>query len=254
MIDSHAHYDHEKFDHDRDAVINQVIEAGITHIMNAGCDIASSIASIALSQKFMQVYASVGVHPHEASTCDAHTLQTLEELAANEKVRAIGEIGLDYHYDFSPREVQKDWFAKQINLARKLKLPIIIHDRESHKDVLDIVRAEKGYEAGGVFHMFSGSVEMARDVLNMGFYLGIGGPLTFKNAVKPAEVVKFAPLDRLLIETDCPYMTPEPYRGQRNHSGYLTWILERIAAIRNITSSYADECTSGNARMLFHLS
>ncbi len=253
MIDSHAHYDDEKFDLDRDEILTQCVNHGVTHIINAGCDLKSSEACIDLSRKYPFMYAAVGVHPHEASSCGENTLEALTAMTGEKKVVAIGEIGLDYHYDFSPREVQREWFAKQIALARKLKLPIIIHDREAHKDILDIVRAEKGYEVGGVFHCFSGSREMAREVLEMGFKIGIGGALTFKNAHKPIEVVRYTPLDMLLVETDCPYMTPEPYRGQRNWSGLIKHVLNKIAEIKAIDYIDAEDATSNNAIRLFKL-
>lgn len=253
MIDSHAHYDDEQFDADRDEIIRKAVEAGVTHIINPGCDVESSQQAIALAKKHPEVFAAVGVHPHEASSCDEQTLLRLEALAQEEKVVAIGEIGLDYHYDFSPREVQKDWFAKQVALAGKLGLPIIIHDRESHQDVLDIVKAFRSELTTGVFHCFSGSVEMAKAVLDMGFYIGIGGSLTFKNARKPVEVVQYAPLDRLLIETDCPYMAPEPFRGRRNWSVYLKYVVEKIAAIKGMDCLEVERQTSDNARALFGL-
>lgn len=253
MIDSHAHYDDEKFDPDRDEVLKACVQAGVTHIVNPGSNLESSRKAIALSEQYPFVYAAVGVHPHDASECDENTIEVLTALSQKEKVVAIGEIGLDYHYDFSPREVQKEWFAKQVALARKLGLPIIIHDRESHKDVLDIVRAEKGYEVGGVFHCFSGSREMAREVLDLGFHIGIGGALTFKKAVKPIEVVDYTPMDRLLIETDCPYMTPEPYRGQRNWSGLMRLVVKKIAEIKKMEEGAVEEATALNAIRLFGL-
>lgn len=253
MIDSHAHYDDERFDPDRDDVIRKAVEAGVTHIVNPGCDLESSRLAIELSERHKEVFAAVGVHPHEASSCGETTLADLEDLAKRKKVVAIGEIGLDYHYDFSPREVQKEWFSRQIALASKLRLPIIIHDRESHQDVLDIVKAFRGENITGVFHCFSGSVEMAREVLDLGFYIGIGGPVTFKNARRPAEVVRYAPMDRLLIETDCPYLAPEPHRGKRNWSGYLTHVIEKISDIKGINGSEVERITAENARLLFGL-
>lgn len=253
MIDSHAHYDDEKFDSDREEVMQKCIDSGVTHIINAGANIESSQKSIDLSRKYPFVYVAVGVHPEEASTCNEYTLDKLTDFSKETKVIAIGEIGLDYHYDSPSREIQKEWFAKQIALAVKLKLPLIIHDREAHHDVLDIIRAEKGYETGGVFHCFSGSKEMAREVMNLGFKIGIGGALTFKKAHKPVEVVSFAPLDMLLVETDCPYMAPEPYRGQRNWSGLIEIVLYKIAEIKGIDYRAAEEATSNNAVKLFRL-
>ncbi len=253
MIDSHAHYDDEKFDMDRDQVLQDCITHGVTHILNAGSNIESSKKSIELAKKHPFVYAAVGVHPHDVSECDINTIDTLTSFSEADKVVAIGEIGLDYHYDFSPREVQREWFAKQIALARKLKLPIIIHDRESHKDVLDIIKSEKAGEVGGVFHCFSGSKEMAREVLNLGFKIGLGGAITFKNAQKPIEVLRYVPLDMLLVETDCPYMTPEPHRGKRNWSGYIELVLNKISEIKEIDYALAEEATTNNAIHLFKL-
>ncbi|NLU52278.1 MAG: TatD family hydrolase [Clostridiaceae bacterium] len=253
MFDSHAHYDDEKFDADRDQVLLECVNSGVTHIVNAGCDLESSKKSLELSEKYPFVYAAVGVHPHEASGCSENTLDEIKALAGKEKVVAIGEIGLDYHYDFSPRDVQKEVFAKQIALARELNLPIIVHDRESHRDVLDILKSERAYETGGVLHCFSGSVEMAREAFELGFKIGIGGAVTFKNARKSIEVVQFAPLDMLLVETDCPYMTPEPYRGRRNWSGYIKLILQKMAEIKGIDYSEIEEATTNNAKRLFRV-
>lgn len=253
MIDSHAHYDDEKFDLDRDEVLNECVKQGVTHIVNAGSTIENSKKSVEFAQKYPFIYAAVGVHPHEVSACDSNTIDTLRILSKDNKVVAIGEIGLDYHYDFSPRDVQREWFAKQIQLARELKLPIIIHDRESHKDILDIVRSEKASDVGGVFHCFSGSVEMAREVLSLGFKIGIGGAVTFKNAQKPVDVVRYAPLDLLLTETDCPYLAPEPHRGKRNWSGLIKIVLEKISEIKGIDYYVAEEATANNAITLFGL-
>mgnify|MGYP000875646943 CR=1 FL=1 len=253
MIDSHAHYDDEQFDPDRDEVLKACLAEGVTHIINPGSNMESSKRAIALSEQYSFVYAAVGVHPHDTSECDENTIQVLTDLSRKDKVVAIGEVGLDYHYDFSPREVQREWFARQIALARSLKLPLIIHDRESHKDILDILRAEKGYEVGGVFHCFSGSKEMAREVLDLGFHIGIGGALTFKKAVKPVEVVDYTPMDRLLLETDSPYMAPEPHRGKRNWSGLMRLVLNKMAEIKKVEEKAVEEATTLNAIRLFGL-
>jgi TatD DNase family protein len=253
VIDSHAHYDDEQFDPDRDEVLKACLAEGVTHIINPGSNMESSKRAIALSEQYSFVYAAVGVHPHDTSECDENTIQVLTDLSRKDKVVAIGEVGLDYHYDFSPREVQREWFARQIALARSLKLPLIIHDRESHKDILDILRAEKGYEVGGVFHCFSGSKEMAREVLDLGFHIGIGGALTFKKAVKPVEVVDYTPMDRLLLETDSPYMAPEPHRGKRNWSGLMRLVLNKMAEIKKVEEKAVEEATTLNAIRLFGL-
>ncbi len=253
MIDSHAHYDDSKFDLDRDKVLQDCLENGVTHIINAGSNVSSSQKSIELAKKYSYIYAAVGVHPHDVAEAESNAIDKLSVLSKEEKVVAIGEIGLDYHYDFSPREVQREWFAKQIALARELRLPIIIHDRESHKDILDIIKSENAREVGGVFHCFSGSKEMAREVLNLGFKIGIGGALTFKNAKKPIEVVEYVPLDLLLVETDCPYMSPVPFRGKRNWSGLIKYVLEKVSEIKQIEYSLAESQTGINAINLFKL-
>jgi TatD DNase family protein len=253
VIDSHAHYDDSRFDSDRDKVLQDCVEHGVTHIINAGSNVTSSKKSIELTQKYSFIYASVGIHPHDVAEAEDDAIDKLITLSKEEKVVAIGEIGLDYHYDFSPREVQREWFARQIALARKLKLPIIIHDREAHKDILDIIKSENAREVGGVFHCFSGSKEMAREVLDLGFSIGIGGALTFKNAKKPVEVVDYVPLDMLLVETDCPYMSPEPFRGKRNWSGLIKYVLEKISEIKKIDYFLAESQTGANAIDLFKL-
>lgn len=253
MIDSHAHYDDKAFDADRDEILEKCRQNNVTHIINAGSNLNSSAKGIEMARKYPFIYAAVGIHPHDSARCNDKTLDLLKALAGNKKVVAIGEIGLDYHYDFSPRDVQREWLAKQIGLAKSLMLPIIIHDREAHKDILDIIKAENGYETGGVFHCFSGSAEMAREVMNLGFKLGIGGTITFKNARKIIEVVNFAPMDMLLVETDCPYLAPEPYRGKRNWSGLIKFVLNKISEIKNVSYETAEEATSLNAINLFKL-
>jgi TatD DNase family protein len=251
MFDSHAHYDDEKFDEDRDSVIEETVRQGVTHIVNPATSVESARACIALAEKHPTLYAAVGVHPHDASTCDGDTLALLEELSKHPKAVAIGEIGLDYHYDFSPRSVQKEWFAHQLQLAKKVKLPVIVHDRESHRDVLDMIIQEKTSETGGVFHCYSGSREMAREILNLGFYIGFCGPVTFRNASKILDVVSYVPLDRILIETDSPYMTPEPFRGKRNWSGLLKYTASKIAEVRGISLEEVEQATCVNAMRLF---
>ncbi len=253
IVDSHAHYDDEQFDIDRAEVLDRLRQQGITRVVNPSSNLESARKCLALAKQFDFVYTAVGIHPHDASQFSREALDTLRQMAQTPKVVAIGEVGLDYHYDLSPRPVQKDCLAAHIHLARELKLPLIIHDRESHRDVLDILRAEKAETAGGVFHCFTGSVEMAREVLQMGFYIALGGAVTFKNAHKPVEVAAYVPHDRLLIETDSPYMAPVPHRGKRNDSGYLTFILERLAAIRETKPEQLAYQTAMNADRLFGL-
>lgn len=253
MIDSHAHYDNERFDADRDAILEEAFRSGVTHIVNPGCDLGSSQAAVAMAERHAHLYAAVGFHPHEADKFSEGDLARLEALCAHPKVVAVGEIGLDYHYDFSPRPVQQAVLRTHITLARRVGKPVILHDREAHKDVLDIVRAEKAYEAGGVFHCWSGSRETAEEVLKMGFYIGIGGSVTFKNAHRLQDVAVHIPDDRLLIETDCPYMTPEPFRGRRNWSGMMVHVLEKLALLRGTTPETLERITTENAIRLFGL-
>lgn len=251
LFDTHAHLDDKRFDKDRDNVIKKSIDDGVSLILNAGSNVATSVKSVSLSQKYDMIYSSVGVHPHDADTMDEDTASILADMTVNKKVKAIGEIGLDYHYDFSPRDIQKKRFIEQIDLARQLGLPVIVHDRESHSDVMDIFKKHNIKQVGGVLHSFSGSVEMARECLKMGLYLSISGPITFKNAVKTIEVVKEVPLDMLLIETDSPYLTPVPYRGKRNYSGYVRYVAEKIAEIKGIEVEEVAQKTLENGKRLF---
>jgi TatD DNase family protein len=253
LFDTHAHFDDERFDDDRDEVIRKAHESGVSYILNASSDMDSSRKSMALADKYDFIYAAVGVHPHSAGEMKEDDLKILAGYASHPKVVAIGEIGLDYYYDNSPRDVQKYWFARQIGLAREVGLPVVIHDRDAHEDTLAIIRAEGASEVGGVFHCYTGSVEMAKEVLKNNFYIALGGAVTFKNARKLLDVAKFVPEDRLLIETDCPYMTPEPYRGKRNDSGYVRLVAEKIAELRGVTFEEIAQITAQNARRLFKI-
>lgn len=254
LFDTHAHYDDEKFDMDRYEVIEAAHKSGVSYILNASSNIASSAAGISLAEEFEFVYAAVGVHPHNVGETNDNTIATLADFARNPKVVAIGEIGLDYYYDYSPRELQKDLFAKQINLAKNLNLPIIVHDRDAHEDVMKIIKAENAKTVGGVLHCYSGSVEMAQELLKNNFYISVGGPLTFKNASKVIEVVKSVRFDRLLIETDCPYLAPEPKRGRRNDSSYIRLVAQKIAEIKGVSFEEAASITTENAKRLFNIS
>lgn len=251
LFDSHAHYDDKKFNHDRDNLLQEVHRNGVSYILNAASDVASLERCVGLANKYPFVYAAVGIHPHDASALDENIIAKIEEYTKNKKVVAIGEIGLDYHYDFSPRDLQKHWFERQIELAKKLKLPVIIHDREAHDDILRIVKDTNACEVGGVFHCFSGSVEMVKEVLKLGFYVSFGGPVTFKNAKKLPDVLKNVPLDKILVETDCPYLTPEPFRGQRNDSSFLKYTVERISEILDLDYKELENITTDNAKRLF---
>ncbi len=232
LIDSHAHLDDLRYDIDRNKVIQRAEAAGIEAIVTIGCDIDTSQAAIALTQSHPNVFATIGVHPHESREITEGWYETFRALARQPKVVAYGEIGLDYHYDHSPREIQRQRFREQIHLARELGLPLVIHTREAQEDTVTILREEGGAEVGGVFHCFSGDVRLARDALDLGFYLSFSGVLTFKNATLLREVAKTVPLDRLMVETDCPYLTPVPYRGKRNEPAYVQYVAETLAEIR----------------------
>jgi TatD DNase family protein len=214
---------------------------------------ASSIRSIALAEKYAFIYAAVGVHPHDAEQMNNETTAVLAELAANKRVKAIGEIGLDYYYDYSPRDVQKKRFIEQIDLARQLKLPVIVHDRDAHGDVMEIFKKNTIKKVGCVLHSFSGSVEMARECLELGLYLSISGPVTFSNNKKTVDVVREVPLDRLFIETDSPYLTPVPNRGKRNYPGYVRFVAEKIAEIKGITYEEVVQKTMENGKRFFNI-
>lgn len=252
LVDSHAHIDDDRFDADRDQVIDRAAAAGVSLILNIGADMPSSARSVALAEQYPGIYAAVGMHPHDAKDMQEKDYSQLEHWLGHPRVVAIGEIGLDYHYDLSPRPVQKEVFLRQLDLARKTGLPFIVHEREAHADTLDIIRtAARGLQ--GVFHCFSGSVETAREYLNMGFYISVAGPVTFPKSLKTKEVARFVPLDRLLVETDSPYLTPHPYRGKRNEPAHVRLVAGEIAGLRNISLEELAAATSQNVRRLFSI-
>ncbi|NPV53580.1 MAG: TatD family hydrolase [Firmicutes bacterium] len=253
LVDTHAHLDDERFGPDRDEVVERAARGGVKLIINVGCDIPSSEAAIAFNRSYKGVYAVIGIHPHDALNAPPDAIDRLRNLAQDRAVLAIGEIGLDYHYDFSPRDVQRELFARQLDLARELGLPVVIHDREAHGDVLDLLRARAAglREAGGILHCFSGSLEMARECMKMGFYISLGGPLTFDNARRLREMAAALPLDRILLETDCPYLAPAPHRGERNEPGFVRFTAERLAGIRVMPLNVIAEITTTNARSAF---
>lgn len=248
IFDTHAHYDDEKFREDLEETISSVHQSGVNLIINCGCDLASSKRTLELCDKYDFIYGAVGIHPHEAESADFETLEEIKKLASHPKVVAIGEIGLDYHYDFSPRDIQKEIFEKQLILANELNLPVIVHDRESHQDALELL---KKYKPKGVVHCFSGSAETAREVLELGMYIGIGGAVTFKNAKKPVEVAESIDINRLLLETDAPYMTPVPHRGQRNDSSFIPFTAIKIGEIRGIDPQEVIDIARENGKKLF---
>ena len=248
IFDTHAHYDDERFNEDRDELLSSLFESGVSHIINCGCNLESSLTTIALSEKYDNLYAAVGVHAHEASDCTDTDLSEIEKLYSHKKVVAVGEIGLDYYYDFSPRERQIEVFRQQIELANKLDLPVIIHDREAHEDTLNIL---KELRPKGVVHCFSGSAEMAKEIIRLGLYIGLGGAVTFKNAKKPVEVAQYVPLDRLLLETDAPYMTPVPFRGKRCDSSHIAYTAEKIAEVKSMDVQELIDICNENSKRLF---
>ena len=249
FIDSHAHLDDERFDEDREVLIKNLKDNKIDLVFNIGADIESSKASVSLANKYDNIYAVVGVHPHDAKDVDENYLETLRELSEEEKVVAIGEIGLDYYYDNSPRDIQRKVFMEQINLAKELDLPVVIHTRDAAQETFDILKeaAEDG-KLRGILHCYSGSVELAMEYIKLGFYISLGGPVTFKKSKVSKEVAVAVPLDKLLIETDCPYLTPEPYRGKRNEPMYVRYTAETIAELRGISVEELAKVTSNNAK------
>ena len=248
-FDSHAPLDDARFDGEREEIFATLADHGVGLIMNVGCDLPSSERSVALAERYPFVYAAVGSHPDDAGHVDGRLLDRYRALAAHPKVRAIGEIGLDYHYEDVPRAQQIIAFEQQLELAEALHKPVIVHEREAHADAMDIVRRHP--DVRGVFHCFSGAKELALWLVERGWYIGFTGVLTFKNARKAVEVAQALPLDRILIETDCPYMAPEPYRGRRNDSRYVPLVAKRLAELRELTPEEAGRITTENARRLY---
>ena len=244
LFDSHAHYEDKRFDKNRDAILSSLNEKGVRFVVNAASDMKSAKFGIALSDKYDFIYASAGIHPHEAGHAPDGFEDKIRAFAKHKKVVAIGETGLDYHYDFSPRDTQKRVFEAQIRLALELDLPVIVHDREAHADTLHLLSK---YKPRGIVHCYSGSAEMARQLLKLGFYIGFTGVVTFKNAHKAVEAAAAVPLDRLLIETDCPYMAPEPYRGKRCDSSMLMETAAALARIKGIDTQELIDITCKNA-------
>lgn len=251
LFDSHAHYNDKRFAEDRDAVLDSMQENGIGYIVNACAALPEMEGILEIAEKYPFVYATVGVHPHDVEDITEADLEKIRAYTKHEKVRAIGEIGLDYYYDNSPRDLQKHWFAKQVALARELKMPVVIHDRDAHQDTMDILRAENVQAVGGIFHCYAGSVEMAKEILDWGMYIAFGGTLTFKNAVRAVEVAKYVPLDRIVLETDCPYLAPEPCRGKRNSSLLMHYVAEKLAEIRGVPAEEIAKITCENAKRVF---
>lgn len=249
IFDTHAHYDDSAFDDDRDELLTGLLSGEVCGIVNQGTNISTAKMSISLAEKYPGIYAAVGIHPECADENSINELDTIKQLASHRKVVAIGEIGLDYYYDI-PRAMQQELFARQLMLANELGLPVNIHDREAHGDTLDFLRK---YKPKGILHCFSGSVEMALEVVKLGMYIGIGGVVTFKNARKAVEVVEALPIERIVLETDCPYMSPVPFRGKRNDSGMISYTAEAIAAIKGMTKDEVLRLTRANAEMVYNI-
>nr|WP_309101568.1 TatD family hydrolase [Fredinandcohnia onubensis] len=251
LIDTHAHLNAIQYQEDLEEVIERAQSEGVEIIVVVGFDRETITRAIELADTYEFIYATVGWHPVDAIDMTDEDLKWIEELCSHPKVVALGEMGLDYYWDKSPKEIQKEVFRKQIALAKKVKLPIIIHNREATADIIEILEEENASEVGGIMHCFTGSVEVAKQCMDMNFYISFGGPVTFKNAKKPKEVAAEIPLDRLLIETDCPYLTPHPFRGKRNEPSYVKYVAEQIAELKGVTFEEIAQKTSDNAKRFF---
>lgn len=250
-FESHAHYDDEAYDKDRDELLLSLKNYGVDYVIQSAASISSSIAGIELSKKYDFIYCTLGVHPHDVEELNEDNFKELKSLSKEKKVVAIGEIGLDYYYDNAPRDLQKYWFEKQMEWSKEVNLPIVIHSREASQDTFDLV--EKVKPIGGLVHCYSGSLEMAKEYIKKGFYIGIGGTSTFKNAKKIIEVIKELPLSAILIETDAPYLSPVPFRGKRNDSSNLKYIVEKIAEIKSMEIEEVASVTKDNGMKLFKI-
>ncbi|WP_102029479.1 TatD family hydrolase [Salirhabdus sp. Marseille-P4669] len=251
LFDTHVHLNADQFEDDMEEVIDRAKQAGVDYMVVVGFDRVTIPKAISIAESHENIYAAVGWHPVDAIDMTEDDLKWIEELAAHPKVVAIGEMGLDYHWDKSPKEIQKEVFRKQIALAKKVKLPIIIHNREATEDIVEILQEENAQEVGGIMHCFSSTPEIAEQCLEMNFYISLGGPVTFKNAKEPKEVAKVVPINKLLIETDCPYLAPHPYRGKRNEPAYVKLVAEKIAELKEMSLEELEEHTTKNAKKLF---
>lgn len=248
IIDSHAHYDDSSFDADREEILRELFSGEICKIVNIGCSVKSSYSSVKLAEEYAGIYAAVGLHPDAADEIDR--IDEIGRLCGNKKVVAVGEIGLDYHYEEHSRDIQKKAFEEQLKLAAELDMPVVIHSRDAWEDTMELLRK---YRPKGVMHCFSGSAEIAREIVEIGMYVGFTGVVTFKNAKKALKALEAVPLDRLLVETDCPYMAPEPNRGKRNYSGYLPYTIAAMAAVKGVSPNEMAEITAENAERLFNI-
>lgn len=253
IFDTHSHYDDEAFDSDRDTLLKEMRQKGIGNIVSVGADMVSSQAALSLAEFYDFIYAALGVHPSETAGLTEKDMDWIKEHASHEKVVAIGEFGLDYHWQEPSKEIQRKWFLRQIELAKEVELPIIIHSRDAAEETMKILTQTKAYDCGGVIHCYSYSPEMAKEYADMGFFIGVGGVVTFKNAKKLVNTVQEIPIDCLVLETDCPYLAPEPNRGKRNDSSQLACVAEKIAELKGMSVQEIIRITTENAERLYHL-
>jgi TatD DNase family protein len=251
LFDTHCHLNDPKFADDLEAVLDRAASQGVSYIVVPGYDYDSCLRALDMANRYNGVYAAVGFHPHDAKAVEERHFAELEQWVKDPKVVAIGEIGLDYYYDNSPRDIQQEVFRRQIQFAKRCQLPIIIHDRDAHGDIVQVLKDEDAAATGGILHCFSGSLEMAQECMKMNFYISFGGPVTFKNAKRPREVAMQIPMERLLIETDSPWLTPEPNRGKRNEPAYVRYVAETIATIRGLELEELANSTTANAKRVF---
>ncbi|MBQ2802542.1 MAG: TatD family hydrolase [Lachnospiraceae bacterium] len=253
IFDTHAHYDDDAFDRDREALLESLPGLGIARVVNVGASMASCKRTLQLMEQYDYIYGALGIHPCDTKDLTEEDIHWLARQCENEKCVAVGEIGLDYYWDEPDRELQKKWFVRQLALAREVKLPVIIHSRDAAKDTIDIMKAEKAQDIGGVVHCYSYSKELARDFLEMDFYFGIGGVLTFKNAKKLKEAVEYIPMDKLVLETDCPYLAPDPNRGKRNSSLNIPYVISALAELKGMTEEAVREAVWENSLRLYRM-
>ena len=253
IFDTHSHYDDKQYDEDRQELLQGLADAGVKKIVNVCASWSSLQETLALSRQYSWIYGAVGIHPDHVNELNEERLEELRQISREKKIVAIGEIGLDYHWMVSPKEVQKEWFIRQLKLAKEENLPVIIHSRDASQDTFDIMKTEHAAKTPGVIHCYSGSVEMAREYVKLGYYLGIGGVVTFKNSKVLKRVVEEIPLSHLVLETDCPYLSPSPFRGKRNSSARLSYVVEAIAALKHCSPEEVEEVTWENAHHLYRL-
>lgn len=251
IFDSHAHYDDKQYDNDRMDVLGHLKDVNVKKVVNISNGWEDMLHTLELIEKISFMYGTVGIHPCKVKDLTEKRLEMMKEFCHRDKVVAVGEIGLDYYWMEDPKEVQKEWFIRQLHLAKEVKLPVVIHSRDASQDTFDIMRREHAGSTGGVIHCYSGSVEMAREYVKLGYYLGIGGVVTFKNSKTLKKVVEEIPLEHLVLETDCPYLSPAPYRGKRNSSAYLPYVVTEIARLKRITEEKVEEVTYENAMRLY---